>query len=1016
MARALLPILALVALLGLAAPDQAQAQSIAASNITTNSVTITLTRAGYTDNWHYVVSGGTVISCTGNISGDSVTIANLNQNIQHTVTVYASCEGPPSARLINDKILEATFTTLSGPSLEVDTSENDDHNTYNTKTATSLTLKLDNYDNAWYYKYTIPTGGTCSSAVSAGTTKAQVTGLTPNTSYTFKAYSDSNCNTSIATAEATYTLRAKVTGLEVSPLENGLYLEWTAESNAESYEVQWKSATDTDYNHVNRQRKSDYTRVSLPHSSDPNSNNADMDNGTEYTVRVRSLKIGPADHGEWSDTIAGTPAKQKLTATDLYSGQATLTLSNYKGQGDWYYKRASPREGDHPYTDCAGPVRGATVLLEGLSNATDYTFAAYKDSECFATTAPSGIVFVEFTASTRSRPRSGGSSVPTGPTCGHDRAVAVRLAFDPGPGYDDAYAPGDAITVAATFSKKVKIFGSGPKLRLEVGGASRTAAYASGSGTETLSFRYEVVEGDGGDVAIPADALAGNFGKVHDLCGLGAEFDDLAAGALPLPAFQVGGPAHVPLLPPAGDMGRQGFVRVINHSDMAGDVSITAIDDSGMRHGPVTLSVGAGAAKHFNTMDLEDGNAAKGLSGGVGSGQGNWRLEVEGEDGLEVEAIGYVRHHDGFLTAMNALAPRRVGSPWVATFNPASNYQQESHLRLLNSGGASASVSVTGMDDAGNSPGSAVELSLLAGAAAGHDADALESGIGSGLSGALGDGAGKWRLTPAAPRGVAAMSLMESPSGHLTNLSTAPVNRDGDALVLPLFLSAADPYMRQGFVRIINRSGQAGTVSIQAFDDSTWEYAPLTLSIGANAAVHFNSDDLELGNAAKGLEGSTGPASAGDWHLTLTSDLDIEALAYVRHPDGFLTSMHDVAPLRDEVHRAATFNPATNDRQRSLLRILNLGAEAAEVTIRGIDGDGASPGSEVAVQVAARASVTLDAKALEEGGDGFEGALGDGAGKWRLQVSSGQPILVMSLMQSPTGHLTNLSARPLQAD
>ena len=585
-----------------------------------------------------------------------------------------------------------------------------------------------------------------------------------------------------------------------------------------------------------------------------------------------------------------------------------------------------------------------------------------------------------------------------------------------GRGFDDAYAPGDALTVAATFSKKVKIFGSGPKLRLEVGGASRIATYAGGSGTDTLSFRYEVGENDEGDVAITADALADNFGRVHDLCGLGAAFDDLAVSALPAPAFRVGGPAHVPLLPPAGDMGRQGFVRVINHSDMAGEATITAVDDSGMRHGPVTLSIGANASTHFNATDLEDGNAAKGLSDGVGSGMGNWRLEVAGEDGLEVEAIGYVRHDDGFLTAMNAVSPRRGGSPWVATFNPASNDRQVSRLRLFNTGSASASVNVAGVDDTGRSPGGTAELSLAAGAATGHSAEALETGLEAGLSGALGDGEGKWRLTPAAPREVAAMSLMQSPSGHLTNLSTAPANRHGDALVLPLVLSAADPHMRQGFVRVINLSDVAGTVGIQAFDDSGRNHDAVTLSVGAGKAVHFNSDDLELGNAATGLAGSTGPASKGDWWLKLTGDLDIEALAYVRHPDGFLTSMHDVAPLRDGAHRVATFNPASNDRQASLVRILNLGAEAAEVTVRGIDGDGASTGSEVVVHVPAHRSVTLDAKALEEGGEGFEGALGDGAAKWRLQVSSEQPILVMSLMQSPTGHLTNLSARPLQAD
>ena len=78
-----------------------------------------------------------------------------------------------------------------------------------------------------------------------------------------------------------------------------------------------------------------------------------------------------------------------------------------------------------------------------------------------------------------------------------------------------------------------------------------------------------------------------------------------------------------------------------------------------------------------------------------------------------------------------------------------------------------------------------------------------------------------------------------------------------------------------------------------------------------------------LGNAGKGPKGGTGPAYDGDWRLSLTSKLDIEALAYVRRKDGFLTSMHDVAPKREGVHRMATSNPASNQRQDSLLRILN---------------------------------------------------------------------------------------------
>ena len=60
--------------------------------------------------------------------------------------------------------------------------------------------------------------------------------------------------------------------------------------------------------------------------------------------------------------------------------------------------------------------------------------------------------------------------------------------------------------------------------------------------------------------------------------------------------------------------------------------------------------------------------------------------------------------------------------------------------------------------------------------------------------------------------------------------------------------------------------------------------------------AHFNSNDLEQGNVGKGLTGSTG-AGEGDWRLELSSDADIEVLSYIRTTDGFLTAMHDVAPV-----------------------------------------------------------------------------------------------------------------------
>ena len=79
--------------------------------------------------------------------------------------------------------------------------------TVSNKTATGATLTIGNYIGAWYYKHTTPSNGTCSSAVSDLTTT--VGSLTANTSYVFKAYSDSGCSTELATADTFPTLPPK---------------------------------------------------------------------------------------------------------------------------------------------------------------------------------------------------------------------------------------------------------------------------------------------------------------------------------------------------------------------------------------------------------------------------------------------------------------------------------------------------------------------------------------------------------------------------------------------------------------------------------------------------------------------------------------------------------------------------------------------------------------------------------------------------------------------------------------
>ena len=455
----------------------------------------------------------------------------------------------------------------------------------------------------------------------------------------------------------------------------------------------------------------------------------------------------------------------------------------------------------------------------------------------------------------------------------------------------------------------------------------------------------------------------------------------------------------VSTFPPASHPTRQGFVRVINHGDHGGLIEIEAVDDKGAMYRPVTLMIGAGQTAHFNSDDIEKGNRDKGLSGGVGAGVGTWRLELRSD--LDIEVLSYIRTADGFVTSMHDLVIDRAGVYRVPFFNPGSNLEQVSLLRLVNPGEDVASVSIRGVDDSGwlSTP---VEITMPARTARTLAASDLESG--TGVQGALGDGRGKWQLHVTSSRYIRVMSLMESPSGHLTNLSADAWNRGARQFVSAFPPSAHQE--QQGFVRIINHSGRAGLVEVEPIDDEGTRYGPLRLAVGARETLHFNSDDLERGNPEKGLAPGVG-VGVGMWRLELSSDLDIETLSYIRHADGFLTSAHDLVAGYGGVYRAPFLNPGSNEKQVSRLRLVNPHASGMSVSVRGVDDTGwSSPAVEVGIPPLA--SRTLSASDLESG-MGLQGALGEGNGKWQLRVASPRDVRVMSLLESPTDHLTNLS-------
>ena len=227
------------------------------------------------------------------------------------------------------------------------------------------------------------------------------------------------------------------------------------------------------------------------------------------------------------------------------------------------------------------------------------------------------------------------------------------------------------------------------------------------------------------------------------------------------------------------------------------------------------------------------------------------------------------------------------------------------------------------------------------------------------------------------------------------------------------FLVAASNAPPWGFVRVVNRSDESGTVEITAIDDTGARFGPVSLALGAGAVETLSSHDLENGAVHRGLPKGVGDGS-GHWRLELEADLDIAVRGYARSPDGYVSRIDRTVPGTDlgtwHRYEVAFFNPGGNVVKHSVLRLANPGDSDAEVTIAARDDlGGAAPEGDVTFTLPAGEARDLSAQALETGAEGFDGRFGDGEGRWRLTVSADRALHVLSLVRSRRGYLASLS-------
>ena len=220
------------------------AQTTATLNATiTNPDNVTITAKGF--EWK-TTTGGTYTQIAGTGTGNTFTanLSGLTENTQYTYKAFITYNG---TTVYGN---EMNFTTLSQGQL-VDPTVATEAATAIAQTTATLNATITNPDNvsvtAKGFEWKATSGGTYTQIAGTGTGNtftADLSGLTANTDYTYKAFITFNGNT-VYGSEMSFTTEAPIpcdepTGLTVGDVTSeSIVITWDANDNAESYNIQY---------------------------------------------------------------------------------------------------------------------------------------------------------------------------------------------------------------------------------------------------------------------------------------------------------------------------------------------------------------------------------------------------------------------------------------------------------------------------------------------------------------------------------------------------------------------------------------------------------------------------------------------------------------------------------------------------------------------------------------------------------------------------------------------------------
>ena len=246
------------------------------------------------------------------------------------------------------------------------------------------------------------------------------------------------------------------------------------------------------------------------------------------------------------------------------------------------------------------------------------------------------------------------------------------------------------------------------------------------------------------------------------------------------------------------------------------------------------------------------------MTGGIGTDVGDARLVIETD--LRIVPLAYVRAAHGTVSAMQdtvrAAAVSAAGQYRydVPIFNLSTDVTQVSRLRLINPGDTAAAITIEGRDDSGaEASGGSVQLTLAAEGAQTLTAQQLEAGS-TGLTGQLGAGTGRWRLTVSADRALQVVNIVAASAGYWNNLSTtavpgaAPADREAfnGRFVDRGFVYRTDSGETTFTAEVGDRFTETGESDAMAvFDTGSYAYEAIGPDAGLLTVSYDDNDECE---------------------------------------------------------------------------------------------------------------------------------------------------------------------------